>query len=119
MNTLSFSGKTEWVLLDLGTGRLQLINDKLHDAASIVKDSRATTDQQLKQGHLTPMQKKICIDFLLRMKLRRKLSNQLMRRLNRVAHAMVGEDVSPPPPPKYGDPRFQVDQISIASQYKE
>jgi hypothetical protein len=55
----------------------------------------------------------LCVDFLLRMKLRRKLLNRLARRLNRVAHAMDGEDVSPPGPPKYGDLRLHVDPAQV------
>ena len=46
----------ESVLLDLGSGRLQLINDELHIATAIAKDSAASIDQQRKQDHLTPTQ---------------------------------------------------------------
>ena len=112
----------ELVLLDLGSGRLKLINDQLHDEAAVARSesSRAkpeatptgtatTGSQQKKQGrHLSPAQKEVCVDFLLRMKLRRKLSNRLVRRLTRLAHAMDGKDVLPPSAPKYGDLRLHI-----------
>mmetsp|Transcript_23088 Transcript_23088/g.54567 ORF Transcript_23088/g.54567 Transcript_23088/m.54567 type:complete len:816 (+) Transcript_23088:120-2567(+) len=113
---------SERVLLDLGSGRLKLINGKLHDttiANNETMHAATRTVQQRKNNYLTPNQNKICVDFLLRMKLRRKLSNRLIRRLTRVAHAMDGNDVSPPPPPKYGDLRFQIDQNSVASHYED
>ena len=112
----------EGVLLDLGSGRLKLINNELHEATKANDETihEATrTAQQQKNNFLTPTQKKMCVDFSLRMKLRRKLSNRLVRRLTRVAHAMDGNDVSPPPPPKYGDLRFQIDQNDVASHYEE
>ena len=49
-------------------------------------------------------------DFLIRMRLRRRLLNRLARRLNRVSRSMDGEDPAPPPAPKYGDMRFSVDE---------
>ena len=55
----------------------------------------------------------LCVDFLLRMKLRRRLLNRLARRLNRVAQAMDGQDVSPPSPPKYGDLRLHFDPAQV------
>ena len=47
--------------------------------------------------------------FRLRLKLRRKLLNRPVRRLNRVAHFMEGEvsSVVAPSNPKYGDLRFE------------
>jgi len=47
------------------------------------------------------------------MKLRKRLLNRLARRLMRVAHAMDGEDVSPPIPPKYGDLRLNVNPADL------
>lgn len=57
----------------------------------------------------------LCVDFLLRMKLRRRLLNRLARRLLRVAHSMDGNDVQPPPPPKYGDLRLHIDPVAVES----
>jgi len=87
----------ELTLLDLGDGKIQL-----------------SADAENLQGELSDnVDKELCIDFLLRMKLRRKLLNRLARRLNRVAHAMDGEDVTPPGPPKYGDLRLHVDPEAV------
>jgi hypothetical protein len=55
----------------------------------------------------------LCVDFLLRMKLRRRLLNRVARRLNRLAQAMDGQDVSPPAPPKYGDLRLHIDPAQV------
>ncbi|KAG7355859.1 hypothetical protein IV203_000545 [Nitzschia inconspicua] len=119
----------ELVLLDLGCGRLKLINDELHEETNnpqeeATKEDRAAAEdlQQATvttQHHLTPAQKKVCVDFLLRMKLRRKLCNRLIRRLNRVASAMDGKDVSPPPPPRYGDLRLHIDPEEVEARAAE
>jgi hypothetical protein len=125
----------ELVLLDLGSGRLKLINDELHEettdttttvTTSTSTNTTATTGSpdrniitNIHQHHLTPAQKEVCVDFLLRMKLRRKLSNRLIRRLNRIAHAMDGKDVSPPSPPKYGDLGLHIDPKSIEARTAE
>lgn len=98
----------ELVLIDLGAGRLTLVNDELHE-----EKTEETEEENTLQHHLTPAQKELCVDFLLRMKLRRKLSNRLARRLNRVAHAMDGEDVAPPMPPRYGDLRLHIDPTAL------
>lgn len=95
----------ELVLLDLGVGRLTLVNDELH--VSKGKEEAYT---------LTPAQMKLCVDFLWRMKLRRKLANRLIRRLNRVAQAMDGADVTPPAPPRYGDLRLHMDPAAVQAQ---
>jgi hypothetical protein len=117
----------ELVLLDLGSGRLKLINDELHEetavsdgatggAKTVTKsDAETKTNENRKKHDLTPGQKEVCVDFLLRMKLRRKLSTRLVRRLTRLAHAMDGKDVSPPSVPKYGDLRLQIDAKAIES----
>ena len=122
----------ELVLLDLGSGRLKLIGEELHEdvasttrgsvggaGASKSKPGKSNPQQQKKQRNLTAAQKEICVDFLLRMKLRRRLSNRLVRRLTRVAYAMDGKDVSPPGPPKYGDLRFQIDKKALQSKVRE
>jgi hypothetical protein len=88
----------EAVLLDLGEGILKLSpgEDSLEGGSNLPEEAQD-----------------LCVDFLLRMKLRRKLLNRLARRLNRVAHAMDGEDVAPPPPPKYGDLRLHIDARAV------
>ena len=108
----------ELVLLDLGSGRLKLIKDKLNEEHDSI-DTSAIHDQKSHRYFLTPTQKEVCVDFLLRMKLRRKLSNRLIRRVNRVAHAMDGKDVSPPSPPKYGDLSLHIDNKSVQSRMDE
>ena len=104
----------ELTLLDLGSGRLQLINDELHEKETETTGSETTGNQPL-----TSTQKEICIDFLLRMKLRVKLSTRLIRRLTRLAHAMDGKDVTPPVLPRYGDLRLHIDPKSIESRRTE
>eukprot|EP00429_Kryptoperidinium_foliaceum_P031431 CAMPEP_0176137620 /NCGR_PEP_ID=MMETSP0120_2-20121206/69875_1 /TAXON_ID=160619 /ORGANISM="Kryptoperidinium foliaceum, Strain CCMP 1326" /LENGTH=816 /DNA_ID=CAMNT_0017473483 /DNA_START=81 /DNA_END=2527 /DNA_ORIENTATION=- len=94
----------EIVLLDLGCGRLTLLNDELHE------EKKSPEDETY---FLTPAQKELCVDFLLLMKLRRKLANRLVRRLNRVAQAMDGNDVSPPSAPRYGDLRLHIDSQAL------
>lgn len=102
---------SEVVLLDLGSGRLTLINDELHEEKIEQVDG-----SEEESHHLSPAQKELCVDFLLRMKLRRKLLNRLARRLNRIAHAMDGEDVAPPPPPRYGDLSLNIDPAALAAK---
>lgn len=125
----------ELVLLDLGCGRLKLINDELHEETNVNSNNDESTDladaattgevsetdppHATTQHHLTPAQKKVCVDFLLRMKLRRKLCNRLVRRLNRIATAMDGKDVSPPPPPRYGDLRLHIDPEEVEARVTE
>jgi hypothetical protein len=107
----------ELVLLDLGCGRLTLINDELHEVTANSETGQVADENT--QHHLTPAQKEACVDFLLRMKLRRKLSNRLIRRLTRVATAMDGSNVAPPAPPKYGDLRLHVDQEVVEARVQE
>ena len=103
----------ELVLLDLGSGRLKLINDELHEET---KDGEVVKTKDGKRGlALTPSQTELCVDFLLRMKLRRKLSTRLVRRLTRLAHVMDGKDAYPPSAPKYGDLRLTIDPKSLES----
>ena len=87
----------EGTLLDIGQGLVKLAQDG--------SDSL--------EGKIPKQGQDLCIDFLLRMKLRRKLLNRLSRRLGRLAHAMDGEDVQPPAPPKYGDLRLHIDPKSV------
>ncbi len=101
----------ELVLLDLGSGRLKLINDELHEET---KDGEVVKTKDGKRG-LTVSQTEQCVDFLLRMKLRRKLSTRLVRRLTRLAHVMDGKDAYPPSAPKYGDLRLTIDPKSLES----
>ena len=68
---------------------------------------------------LTAAQQARCIDFLQRLRLRRKLLNRLFRRLLRVSATMDTTDATtpisvedpskPPPMPRYGEDRLQVD----------
>jgi len=111
----------ESILLDLGIGRLTLVNDELHEDTKSSNSNSKTKDKDDNSNdspthHLTPVQKATCVDFLLRMKLRRKLCNRLARRLNRVAQAMDGEDVAPPPPPRYGELRLNMDPSAVEAK---
>jgi len=87
----------EATLLDMGEGLLKLAQDGSDNL----------------EGNIPEEGEDLCIDFLLRMKLRRKLLNRLSRRLGRLAHAMDGEDIQPPPPPKYGDLRLHIDPNAV------
>jgi hypothetical protein len=86
----------EATLLDIGQGLLQL----KHDNAL--------------EGNVPHEGQDLCIDFMLRTKLRRKILNRLTRRLGRLSHAMDGEEIQPPSPPKYGDLRLYMDPKAIA-----
>jgi hypothetical protein len=114
----------EITLLDLGSGKYKLSpeGDALEEAgAPSAMDTTADNEKDKELSDTFPNEagQELCVDFLLRMKLRRKLLNRLARRLNRVAHAMDGEDVSPPGPPKYGDLRLHVDpeQVHAAEEH--
>lgn len=101
----------ELTLLDLGLGHYKL--SPASDALERTEDNNGATDGT--NGTIFPdaIGQELCVDFLLRMKLRRRLLNRLARRLNRIATAMDGEDVSPPGPPKYGDLSLHVDPMQV------
>lgn len=115
----------EITLLDLGSGKYKLspTGDSLEEAGTDTatdtneKDKEDIDENGKDKEHSDTFPdeagQELCVDFLLRMKLRRKLLNRLARRLNRVAHAMDGEDVSPPGPPKYGDLRLHLDPAQV------
>lgn len=122
----------ELILLDLGEGKLKLkeedtMNDVLivneeesdetrkekstegdTDAKDADKENKKEKDFVWKTQLPPPPIQKLCVDFLLRMKLRRSLMNRLFRRLFRVAHALDGSDIHPPPTPRYGDLRLDL-----------
>jgi len=83
--------------------------EKKGDGSNKTKSKKNTIMPETEEG------KDLCLDFLLRRTLRRKLLNRLARRLNRIASAMDGNDVNPPPPPRYGDLRLNVDPESVKS----
>lgn len=93
----------EDTLLDLGEGKLKLApsSDSLQVADGIDLELPPEESQHL------------CVDFLLRMRLRRKIMNRLARRLLRVAHCMDGNELQPPPVPKYGEQRLHLDPERI------
>eukprot|EP00531_Pseudo-nitzschia_arenysensis_P006423 CAMPEP_0116134862 /NCGR_PEP_ID=MMETSP0329-20121206/10878_1 /TAXON_ID=697910 /ORGANISM="Pseudo-nitzschia arenysensis, Strain B593" /LENGTH=797 /DNA_ID=CAMNT_0003629613 /DNA_START=103 /DNA_END=2496 /DNA_ORIENTATION=+ len=115
----------ELVLLDLGSGSLKLIDDELHeeskgaDGETTWVKSGASDAETASKRTLTPSQIETCVDFLLRIKLRRKLSTRLIRRLTRLAHIMDGKDAYPPSAPKYGDLRLKIDPESLKSWQDE
>lgn len=111
----------ELVLLDLGSGNLKLINDELHQEQKETsgESTWVKTASPEANSSLTPKQIETCVDFLLRMKLRRKLSTRLVRRLTRLAHVMDGKDVYPPSTPKYGDLRLKIDPESLKQWQSE
>ena len=109
----------ERVLLQLGTGELRLVNDELVNHSTTSTTTSTTTTTSSTSIALSPTQQSYCIDFLLRLKLRRQLGNRLMRRLHRLATAMDGTDVAPPPPPKYGDLPLNVNDANQMNAFIE
>jgi hypothetical protein len=112
----------EITLLDLGSGKYKLspTGDSLEEEGAASSTTANEKDKEMKEKDKEHSDnfpdeagQELCVDFLLRMKLRRKLLNRLARRLNRVAHTMDGEDVSPPGPPKYGDLRLHLDPAQV------
>jgi len=96
----------ELTLLDLGEGKIRL--------RTAVPMEQQDDDGDCLEGDNLPQQgQDLCVDFLLRMKLRRKLLNRLARRLHRLSHAMDGNDVTPPAPPRYGDLRLHIDPEAV------
>mmetsp|Transcript_28636 Transcript_28636/g.42339 ORF Transcript_28636/g.42339 Transcript_28636/m.42339 type:complete len:898 (+) Transcript_28636:174-2867(+) len=89
---------SESLLLDLGDGTIRL---------------NATGDG-LEGPELAYDTQMLCLDFLSRRKLRRRLLNRLSRRLQRLAHSLDGKDITPPFPPKYGDVRMVIEPQAIA-----
>jgi len=87
----------EGTLLDIGEGLIKL----------------TPSEDDLVGLRIPEQGQDLCVEFLLRMKLRRRLLNRLTRRLNRLAQAMDGQDVSPPIPPKYGDLRLHLDPAQV------
>lgn len=119
----------ESVLLALGKGSLALsregdtleVQQQREGAGGGDDDDIDENDDDDKKNELMPDDdrgRELCVDFLLRMRLRRRLLNRLARRLTRVAHAMDGDDVSPPAPPKYGDLRLNIDPESVQAYAK-
>lgn len=92
----------EVTLLDLGLGKITLGPE----SDSLEGESLPEEGQEL------------CVDFLLRMRLRRKLLNRLARRLNRLAAAMDGNDIAPPGPPRYGELRLNIDAESLQASHE-
>jgi hypothetical protein len=109
----------ELTLLNLGEGQLTLLEDGEQGERLVV--NAATASGSILVELPDEEGQELCVDFLLRMKLRRKLLNRLARRLNRVAHAMDGNDVAPPGPPRYGDLRLHVDEkeVRVFSEMRE
>jgi hypothetical protein len=93
------------------------------------RKKKKDTKQQQQQETIAPVSLPpegeptlVCMDFLWRLKLRRKLLNRLARRLLRLATAMDGNSADgttlPPGPPKFGDLRLHLDPAQI-SQFEE
>lgn len=111
--------------------------DKATSHTDEPKDAKEYTDQQqfiiqypsISYDEISAEQQELCVDFLLRLKLRRKLLSRIFRRLNRIATSMdhiensissssatnmpISDVVAPPGPPKYGDLRLHCDPDSV------
>ncbi|GKY96430.1 hypothetical protein MPSEU_000602500 [Mayamaea pseudoterrestris] len=111
----------ELTLLDLGSGKIRLaLNGK--DLTMVDDEMQgAVTNKVSPEKSTLPLNdraQELCVDFLLRLKLRRKLLSRLFRRVNRVAHAMDGIDVSPPVPPRYGDLRLHIEPSQVEAYHE-
>ena len=101
----------ESILLDLGQGKLRLCPD---GSDVLMQVSGKNSDELVPVDMLSNNHQDVCLDFLLRQKLRRKLISRIIRRLNRIACSMDGDkDINPPPAPRYGDLRLALDEDSI------
>jgi hypothetical protein len=89
--------------------------------------------ESISNDEIASEQQELCVDFLLRKKLRRKLISRILRRLQRVATSMdhleqmtipslnatsmasftITDVVAPPGPPKYGDLRLYCDPLAV------
>jgi len=115
----------ELILLDLGEGKLRLAPDGRDVLVRAVteKDSDniqlhpVDAEDAKPPEKLSPRQQELCIDFLLRRKLRRKLLSRVVRRTHRLAASMDGT-LDLPAPPKYGDLRLQCDAAAV-QQFRE
>jgi hypothetical protein len=112
------------ILLDLGSGKIRLapngdglvvLDDDDYDLANETTRSSKLPSPLLL---LDERARELCVDFLLRLKLRRKLLSRLFRRVNRVAHAMDGMDVQPPAPPRYGDLRIHIEPSEVEAYHE-
>jgi hypothetical protein len=116
--------------------------DKATSHTDDPKDVKEITDHQqyiiqypsISYDEISAEQQELCVDFLLRLKLRRKLLSRIIRRLNRIATSMdhiensissssatnmpITDVVAPPGPPKYGDLRLHCDPESV-KQFSE
>jgi hypothetical protein len=124
----------ESILLDIGQGRLTLRGSL--DAAEFIAKAKANNTSTVSERAVAPThgnsddslegpsvslltseaQYRVCCDFLLHQKLRRKLMNRLARRLLRISHWMDGRtDAAPPPllPSKFGDLRLHIDPEAV------
>lgn len=125
------------IILQLGEGTVRLFKPKV----TIVKNRKGPPppdaeppfpprlDDTPEAALLSPEMKKLCVDFLERMLLRRKLLNRLFRRLLRVsatmdttdgsATATVEDPSKPPPPPRYGDDRLHIDAAAAQRVFEK
>ena len=118
----------ETILLDLGSGKIAL----KAPIVTVVKDRKeipaeaadfptvpgvlADTPQA---AALSPKLRTLCIEFLERMRLRRRLLNRLFRRLLRTSATMdmtdstvsIEDPSKPPVVPRYGEDKLRVDMV--------
>jgi hypothetical protein len=116
---------------------LNVTPDKARSHADDPKDEKENSNDQqyiiqypsISYDEISAEQQELCVDFLLRLKLRRKLISRIIRRLNRIATSMdhiensassssatnmpITDVVAPPGPPKYGDLRLHCDPESV------
>ena len=129
------SDRGELILLDLGQGQLRLSPDGRDElmrvavvegptsstkptiSTTLAKPNSSTGILLEPETELTDLQRELCIDFLLRRKLRRKLLSRMVRRTNRLAASMDGSSEIPAPP-KYGDLRLQCDTDYVLQEYR-
>ena len=106
-------------LLDIGQGFISIDPQN----GNLVIDSKVDMDKdipnlaKLSNDNSNSEFAKLAKDFLLRMKLRKKIMNRLARRTMRLSHVMDGRigKVNPPAVPKYGEVRL----LSTTQEYSQ
>ena len=113
----------EGVMLDIGEGLVSISGeDQSLIVPNVDADNAADENANAEMSTSTSFYndekfRALAKDYILRLKLRRKLLNRIARRIMRLSHAMDGkiQKVVPPPNPKYGEVRL----LPTCDEYKD
>jgi hypothetical protein len=106
----------ESLLLDLGAGIYRLAPDgrDVLQKVTLHEGENVEVFADVPETEISHDLQQLCVDFLLRRKLRRRLISRLCRRLNRIGSSMDADAIPEvPPPPKYGELRLVIDPENI------